>query len=115
MVESNLEAARPRRRPARQPAMPATTDTIYKGLDRFGLAPIIVLVGGWWISQSVLAPLIQEYREAIRDIDETNELLKDEIARNNREDDQRVEKITGAMLELRAMILAIQDKLDEKP
>ena len=74
---------------------------------------MLLLVGCWWAASKVLEPLVTEYRQAIRDIDETNKLLKEEIGRNNAEDGQRVEAITNLQNENRALLLAIQKKLDE--
>jgi hypothetical protein len=116
MVEGNLEAARPRaRRPRKASAsvQKQATDTIFKGLDRFGLAPIVLLVGGWWAASKIIEPLIAEYREAIRTISETNRLLKDEITQNDAEDGRRVEAITNLQNENRALLLAIQKQLEE--
>ena len=117
MTEGNTEAARPSRRRPRQRAgqtlQRQATDSLFKGLDRFGLAPVLLLVGCWWAASKVLEPLVTEYRQAIRDIDETNKLLKEEIGRNNAEDGQRVEAITNLQNENRALLLAIQKKLDE--
>ena len=115
---SEPDPARPaaRSRPARrrQPAsvQKQATDTIFKGIDRLGLAPVMLLVGGWWAASKVLEPMIAEYREAIRDIDETNKLLKEEIGNNNAEDGQRVEAITNLQNENRALLLAIQKQLE---
>jgi len=89
------------------------TDTIFKGLDRFGLAPVVLLVGGWWAASKVLEPLMAEYREAVRAIAETNKLLKEEITSNDAEDGRRVEAITNLQNENRALLLAIQKQLDD--
>ena len=117
MTDTPTDIARPakRRTTRRAPAsvQKQTTDSLFKGLDRFGLAPVLLLVGGWWAASKVLEPLVTEYREAIRDIDETNKLLKEEISRNNTEDGQRVQAITNLQNENRALLLAIQKQLDE--
>ena len=115
MVESNLEAARPkpsRRRPSTATTAKRTaTDTIFKGLDRFGLAPVLVLLVGWWAASKVLEPLLAEYRDAVRAISETNKLLKDEVASNDVEDCRRVEAITKLQNENRALLVTIQEQL----
>ena len=116
MTEGNLDAARPKpraRRKAPASVQRQATDTIFKGLDRFGLAPVVLLVGGWWAASKVLEPLMAEYREAVRAIAETNKLLKDEITSNDAEDGRRVEAITNLQNENRALLLAIQKQLDD--
>jgi hypothetical protein len=115
MVDSNLEASRPKARRPRKAAsvQQQATETLFKGLDRFGLAPILLLVAGWWAATKVLEPLFTEYREAIKSISETNRLLKDEVASNDAEDGLRVEAITTLQNEHRALLLAIQKQLEE--
>ena len=116
MVEGNVDAARPKaRRPRKASAsvQKQATDSAYRALDRFGLAPVVLLVGGWWAASKVLEPMLSEYREAIRTISETNRLLKDEITQNDAEDGRRVEAITNLQNENRALLLAIQKQLDE--
>jgi hypothetical protein len=115
MVESITEASRPARRRTRRPpasVQKQASDTIFKGIDRLGLAPVMLLVGGWWAASKVLEPLITEYRDAIRAISETNRLLKDEVTQNDAEDNRRVELITGLQGENRALLLAIQKQLE---
>ena len=116
MTDTPTDIARPaKRRTTRRPpasVQKQATDTIFKGIDRLGLAPVMLLVGGWWAASKVLEPMITEYREAIRDIDETNKLLKEEISRNNDQDGQRVEAITNLQNENRALLLAIQKQLE---
>jgi len=89
------------------------TDQLMRGLDRFGLAPVVLLVGGWWAASKVPEPLMAEYREAVRAIAETNKLLKEEITSNDAEDGRRVEAITNLQNENRALLMAIQKQLDD--
>ena len=100
MVESNTEAARPARRrsPARRPAsiQKAATDSLFKGLDRFGLAPVMLMGLAYVTYTSVLQPIAKSYSAMVERVTETNAIIKDEITKNNLEDSQRVSAITAA-------------------
>jgi hypothetical protein len=100
MVESNTEAARPARRrsPARRPAsvQKAATDSLFKGLDRFGLAPIMLLGLAYVGHTQVIQPIAAAYANMVAKVAENNELLKAAVERNNAEDTERVADITAA-------------------
>lgn len=46
--------------------LPIWAKLLIVGIQKLGLATIILLVGGWWISTRVVAPLVDTYTEAIR-------------------------------------------------
>lgn len=100
MVESNLESSRPaKRRPARRP--PASirkqaTDTLYRGLDRFGLAPVLLLGLAYIGHTQVVQPIAAAYANMVQKVGENNELLKAAVEKNNAEDAERVAAITAA-------------------
>jgi hypothetical protein len=100
MVESTTEAARPARRrsPPRRPAsiQKQATDSLFKGLDRFGLAPIMLMGLAYITYTSVLQPIAKSYSAMVERVSETNAIIKDEITKNNLEDSSRVAAISAA-------------------
>jgi hypothetical protein len=100
MVDSLTEASRPaRRKTARRP--PASiqkqaTDSLYRGLDRFGLAPVMLMGLAYVTYTSVLQPIAHSYSAMVDKVGETNAIIKDEITKNNLEDTQRVAAISAA-------------------
>ena len=99
MVESITEASRPaRRKPRRPPAsvQKQATDSLFKGLDRFGLAPILLLGLAYIGHTQVVQPIAAAYAKMVADVGENNRLLKESVERNNAEDGQRVAAISAA-------------------
>ena len=100
MVESNTEAARPARRRStrRAPAsmQKQATDSLFKGLDRFGLAPILLLAGAYVVQTSVIQPIAKSYSTMVDKVGDTNTMLRDAVERNNKEDSERVAAISAA-------------------
>ena len=101
MVDSLTEASRPaRRKPAtrRPPAsiQKQATDSLYRGLDRFGLAPVMLLGLAYVTYTSVVQPIAHSYSAMVDKVGETNAIIKDEITKNNLEDTQRVAAISAA-------------------
>ena len=99
MTDGNLDAARPARRrrpPTRATVQKQATDSLFKGLDRFGLAPIL-LIGLAYIGHTqVVQPIAAAYAHMVETVAENNRLLKEAIEQNNREDAQRVQAISAA-------------------
>jgi hypothetical protein len=128
VVESNLEASRPTRRraPARRPAsiQKQATDSLFKGLDRFGIAPIMLMGLAYVTYTSVLQPIAKSYSAMVERVTETNAIIKDEITKNNLEDSSRVAAISAAQTlnqklaeenrELNTRILQAIAKADEE-
>jgi hypothetical protein len=98
MVESSLEASRPKARRPRQPATPQkqATDTLFKGLDRFGLAPILLMALAYLGHTQVVQPIATAYMKMVAQVGDTNEMLRKEIETNNRDDMERVAAISAA-------------------
>lgn len=99
MVDSNLEASRPKsRRARRQPAsvQKQATDTIFKGLDRFGLAPILLLGLAYIGHTQVVQPIAAAYAKMVTQVGDTNRMLKESLDLNNKEDAERVAAISAA-------------------
>ena len=100
MVESLTEASRPARR-KRSPSRPASvqkqaTDSLFKGLDRFGLAPILLLAGAYVVQTSVIQPIAKSYSSMVDKVGDTNAMLREAVERNNKEDAERVAAISAA-------------------
>ena len=68
--------------------------TLSKFIERHGLATLIVIAGGWYVSQVIVTPLSQSYRDLVESVKTTNELVTDEVRMNNLEDAARVAEIT---------------------
>jgi len=99
MVDSSLEASRPsprRTRKSSQSAQKQATDTIFKGLDRFGLAPILLLALVYLGHTQVVQPIATAYVKMVSQVGDTNEMLKKAIEQNNKEDMERVAVISAA-------------------
>ena len=100
VVESITEASRPaRRKPTRRPpasVQKQATDSLFKGLDRFGLAPILLMGLAYVGHTQVVQPIAAAYANMVAKVAENNELLKTAVERNNAEDSERVAAITAA-------------------
>jgi hypothetical protein len=72
------------------------TDSLFKGLDRFGLAPILLLAGAYVVQTSVIQPIAKSYSAMVDKVGDTNALLREAVERNNAEDAQRVAAISAA-------------------
>lgn len=120
------DAARPARRRKARPASSIqrqATDSLFKGLDRFGLAPVLLLALGYFGHTQVVQPIAAAYARMVSDVAENNRLLKQAVEDNNRDDGQRVAVITEAQQlnrklaeenrELNARILAKLDAVLE--
>ena len=69
-------------------------ETLSKVIEKHGLATLLVLAGGWYISQVVVTPLAQSYRDLVESVRVTNQIVTEEVMRNDVEDDARVAEIT---------------------
>jgi hypothetical protein len=98
MVEGNLEASRPKARRPRQPAsaQKQAADTLYRGLDRFGLAPILLLALAYLGHTQVVQPIASAYMRMVAQVGDTNEMMRKAVEENNREDMERVAAISAA-------------------
>ena len=67
-----------------------------KALDRFGLAPILLLGLAYVGHTTVVQPIAKSYSQMVDKVTETNAIIKDEITKNNLEDAQRVNAISAA-------------------
>jgi formiminotetrahydrofolate cyclodeaminase len=72
------------------------TDSLFKGLDRFGLAPVLLLGLAYVGHTTVVQPIAKSYSAMVDKVTETNAIIKDEITKNNLEDTQRVAAISAA-------------------
>ena len=103
MTDTPSDIARPakRSRPRATTRVQASVqrqaaDQLYRGLDRFGIAPVLLLGLAYVTYTSVLQPIAKSYSLMIERVSETNSIIKDEITKNNLEDTQRVAAITAA-------------------
>ena len=100
VVESITEASRPaRRKPTRRPpasVQKQATDSLFKGLDRFGLAPILLMGLAYVGHTQVVQPIAAAYANMVAKVGENNELLKSAVEKNNAEDTERVAAISAA-------------------
>ena len=98
MVDSNLEASRPKARRPRQSSTPQkqATDTLFKGLDRFGLAPILLIALAYLGHTQIVQPIATAYMKMVAQVGDTNEMLRREIEKNNLDDMERVAAISAA-------------------
>ena len=100
MSDTPADAARPARR-KRSPVRTASvqkqaTDSLFKGLDRFGLAPVLLLAGAYVVQTSVVQPIAKSYSQMVDKVGETNAMLREAVERNNKEDAERVSQISAA-------------------
>jgi hypothetical protein len=108
VTDGNLDAARParRRRPptrAQATVQKQATDSLFKGLDRFGLAPVL-LIGLAYIGHTqVVQPIAAAYAHMVETVAENNRLLKEAVEQNSREDAERVLAISAAQAANRAL------------
>jgi len=72
------------------------TDTVFKGLDRFGLAPILLIGLAYIGHREVVVPIAAAYTRMVSDVDENNRLLKQSLDENMRDDAVAVAAITEA-------------------
>jgi hypothetical protein len=72
------------------------TDSLFKGLDRFGLAPILLMGLAYVGHTQVVQPIAAAYANMVAKVAENNELLKTAVERNNAEDTERVAAISAA-------------------
>lgn len=106
MVESATEAARPARKRVRRPQVSvqkAATDSLFKGLDRFGLAPILLLGLAYIGHTQVVVPLANAYAKVVQQVGDNNALLRTAVEKNDAEDGRRVEMITTAIATIRGI------------
>lgn len=68
--------------------------TLSRFLERHGLATLIVIAGGWYVSQVIVTPLSQSYLDLVEGVRATNKLVTDEVRLNNLEDAARIAEIT---------------------
>ena len=99
------DAARPARRRRTRPATAQrqATDSLFKGLDRFGLAPVLLLAVGYVGHTQVVQPIAAAYARMVSDVAENNKLIKQAVEDNNRDDTARVLAITEAQRLNRAL------------
>lgn len=70
------DAARPaRRRSRRNAAARRTTDSLYRGLDRFGLAPVLLIGFAYIVHTQVVMPIADSYAKMVQSVAEANKLL----------------------------------------
>ena len=106
MVESNTEAARPARRRSYRRSdsvQKAATDSLFKGLDRFGLAPVLLLGLAYIGHTQVVVPLATAYANVVAKVGENNEMLRKAIETNDKEDGERVAVIAAAQAILKEL------------
>ena len=103
MSDIPADAARPARRarPRATTRVQATiqkqaTEQLLKGVDRLGIAPVLLLGLAYVTYSSVLQPLAKSYSATVEKVGETNALLRDAVERNNKEDGERVAAISAA-------------------
>lgn len=112
MTNSN-DPARPSKRKRPTPSRPASawevvkssreSETIFKGLDRFGLAPILLLALAYVGHTQVVVPIAVAYARMVDTVGDTNRLLRESIETNNREDGERVALLQAAQAENRRL------------
>ena len=94
-------------RPARRSRPRATTrvqasvqrqaaDQLYRGLDRFGIAPVLLLGLAYVTYTSVLQPIAKSYSAMVDKVADTNAMLREAVEKNSREDGERVAQISAA-------------------
>jgi hypothetical protein len=72
------------------------TESLYRGLDRFGLAPILLIFGAYIGHTQVVQPIAAAYSKMVAQVGDTNDMLRKAVEQNNREDSERVVAITTA-------------------
>lgn len=95
--------AKPAAATARVVAPPRSTETLFSGLDRFGLAPILLLALAYLGHTQVVVPIAVAYAKMVDTVGDTNRLLRESIEKNNREDGERVATIAVAQAENRRL------------
>lgn len=122
------DAARPARRrrapPRRSTLQRQATESLFKGLDRFGLAPVLLLGLAYVGHTQVVVPIATAYANMVATVADTNKMLRQAIEQNNREDAERVAAISAAQVanrelaeanrELNQSILAAIARADEE-
>ena len=103
MTDTPSDIARPARRsrPRATTRVQASiqkqaTDQVFKGIDRLGLAPIMLLGLAYVTYSSVLQPLAKSYSSVVEKVGQTNDLLREAVELNNKEDAERVLQISAA-------------------
>ena len=67
-----------------------STDALYRGLERFGLAPFLLLALSWFVYRDLLHPLAESYRHLVDTTAENSKLIREEIQKSNEVDAERV-------------------------
>lgn len=99
---TDADPARPAKRRRTAPRrVPGYANQGYIGqlsglFDRFGLAPVLLVVLAWFVSFKVLIPIVDSYKQALQHIDQNNALLKNSLDANQLEDTKRVVEISAA-------------------
>ena len=102
VTDTPTDIARPARRRTRAPTraqasvQKQATDTAMKALDRFGLAPILLLGLAYVGHTQVIQPIAAAYANMVQKVGENNELLRNAVDSNNKEDEVRVKAISAA-------------------
>lgn len=103
MTNTPSDIARPARRRKKTSAsvQKQATDSLYKGLDRFGLAPILLIALAYVGHTQVIVPIASAYAEMVRTVGDTNQMIRHAIDQNNAEDGKRVALLAQAEADIK--------------
>ena len=73
-------------------------------VERLGLSTVLLLGAVYFGYQTIIQPLADSYRQMVKDVSETNNLLQVELMNNDREDGERVQLISANMSRLEEKI-----------
>ena len=80
-------------------------------LERHGLPTLLLLLGGWYVSSSVLEPMTSTAKQFITDIREANVIIQDELMQIDRENLSRWDKAFDLQQRNRDLAEDVLDRL----
>ena len=98
----------------------SSTEVLYRGLERVGLAPLLLVALSYFVYRDLLHPLAESYRKLVDTTAENSQLIREEIQKGNQVDAERVlffkargEETQAILTENRQAIKGIDAKLDQ--
>lgn len=90
MTKSRIDAARPGRRSGSRRPPETVEPSLFHWLDRFGLAPVLLLGLAYVVHTQVVAPIAGAYVRMVEAVGDTNRLIRESIEEKNAEGIARV-------------------------
>jgi hypothetical protein len=87
--------------------------TVFNTLERHGIAVLLLLLGGYVVTTSIVSPLVETSQSFVGSIREGNEFLQKELMRSDAENLSKWDASFQLHSEKRDLILKIDDRLDD--